>query len=150
MVLSLEPTFNNPRFFENPEIVYLGEIKGARPHGRGLCYFRNTEKVIYGSFVAGQLEGQGELYFKTGDYYLGDFAKDKKDGRGVYHWTAKENNVYEGEFKAGKRNGRGTFFWADGSRYEGLFKDGVQSGYGSLYRNGGHKDYEGMWRAGMF
>lgn len=50
----------------------------------------------------------------------------------------------------GKRNGRGTFWWADGSWYEGQFRDGVQSGYGVLHRDGGHVEYEGSWHNGMF
>lgn len=50
----------------------------------------------------------------------------------------------------GKRNGRGTFWWADGSWYEGQFRDGVQSGQGVLFREGGHKQYEGYWHNGMF
>lgn len=149
-VLATEPTFNSPKFFENAEIVYIGETKIDRPHGRGLCFFKNTHKIIHGQFHNGQLEGHGELYFATGDYYIGQFRFDKKEGRGVYTWTGKESNVYEGEFKAGKRNGRGTFWWSDGSWYEGDFRDGVQSGWGVLYREGGHREYEGNWHNGMF
>jgi hypothetical protein len=74
----MDPTFNNPKFYENAEIVYLGETKVDRPHGKGLCFFKNTHKIIYGEFKNGQLEGQGELYFSTGDYYLGEFKFDKK------------------------------------------------------------------------
>ena len=81
------------------------------------------------------------MYFATGDYYVGDFRFDKKEGRGLYRWTGKESNVYEGEFRAGKRNGRGTFWWADGSWYEGEFKEGVQCGFGTLFREGGQKEY---------
>lgn len=60
-----------------------------------------------------------ELYYPTGDYYLGQFKSDKKNGRGVYRWNGKEYNIYEGEFKAGRRHGRGTFWWSDGSKYVG-------------------------------
>ena len=31
----------------------------------------------------------GELYFASGDYYMGEFKFDKKDGRGLYQWTGK-------------------------------------------------------------
>ena len=55
VVLGVEPTFNSPRFFENGEIVYLGETKVDRPHGKGMCFFKNTHKIIYGEFNNGQL-----------------------------------------------------------------------------------------------
>jgi hypothetical protein len=48
VVLSSQPSFNSPKFFENPEIVYIGETKVDRPHGKGLCFFKNTHKIIYG------------------------------------------------------------------------------------------------------
>lgn len=59
LVLGMEPTFNTPKFFENGEIIYLGETKIDRPHGKGICFFKNTHKIIYGDFHNGQLEGQG-------------------------------------------------------------------------------------------
>ncbi len=55
VVLSSQATFNSPKFFENPEIVYIGETKVDRPHGKGLCFFKNTHKIIYGQFHNGQL-----------------------------------------------------------------------------------------------
>lgn len=55
IVLGLDPTFNNPKFYENQEIIYLGETKVDRPHGKGICFFKNTHKIIYGQFVNGQL-----------------------------------------------------------------------------------------------
>lgn len=78
VVLGLDPKFNNPKFYENAEIIYLGETKVDRPHGQGICFFKNTHKIISGQFVNGQLEGHGELYFATGDYYVGEFKFDKK------------------------------------------------------------------------
>lgn len=74
----------------------MGETKVERPHGKGVCFFKNSHKIIYGDFKNGQLEGHGELYFSSGDYYLGEFKFDKKEGRGLYRWTGKEQNVYEG------------------------------------------------------
>lgn len=55
VVLAMEPTFNAPKYFENQEIVYIGETKIDRPHGKGLCFFKNTHKIIYGDFHNGQL-----------------------------------------------------------------------------------------------
>lgn len=88
-MLTLEPTFSMPKFYETQDVVYIGETKVDRPHGKGLCYYKNSEKIIFGDFKNGQLEGTGELYFVSGDYYLGEFKQDKKEGRGLYKWTGK-------------------------------------------------------------
>ncbi len=59
VVLNFDPTFNHPKFYENAEIIYIGETKVDRPNGKGMCFFKNTHKIIYGDFHNGQLEGQG-------------------------------------------------------------------------------------------
>jgi hypothetical protein len=150
LVLHMEPMFAEPNLLENVDMVYIGETKAERPHGTGVAYYKSSKKVIYGSFHNGHIEGRGELYFNSGDYYIGEFKADKKEGRGLYKWSGKDANIYEGEFKGSKRNGRGIFWWGDGSRYEGQFKDGVQSGYGILYRQSNEREYEGNWANGMF
>lgn len=48
VVLAVEPTFNMPKYYENQEIVYIGETKIDRPHGKGFCYYKNSQKIIYG------------------------------------------------------------------------------------------------------
>lgn len=38
-------------------------------------------------------------------------------------------NTYYGSFKNGKRDGQGTFLYADGSKYEGTWKENLKSGW---------------------
>lgn len=78
LVLHLSPQFCEPKLVENVDMIYIGEVKGDRPHGLGVAYYKNSQKVIYGSFHGGHIDGCGELYFNSGDYYIGDFKGDKK------------------------------------------------------------------------
>ena len=48
VILSMEPKFNTPKFYENQDIIYIGETKIDRPHGKGLCYYKNSQKIIFG------------------------------------------------------------------------------------------------------
>lgn len=59
VVLAMEPKFNAPKFYENQDMIFIGETKIDRPHGKGLCYYKNSQKIIYGEFKNGQLEGMG-------------------------------------------------------------------------------------------
>lgn len=96
LVLHLSPMFREPRFVENVDMVYIGEVKGDRPQGVGVAFYKNSQKVIYGNFHGGHIDGKGELYFNSGDYYIGEFKGDKKEGRGLYQWSGKDSNTYEG------------------------------------------------------
>jgi hypothetical protein len=65
-------------------------------------------------------QGHGEA--RGADSYVGEWAKGKPSGKGVYLW---ENGArYEGEFKDGKVDGKGLYISAKGMRYEGGFVDG--------------------------
>ena len=77
-MLSTELTFSDPKFFENSEIIYIGEVKGNQPHGKGVIYYKSAQKIIYGEFINGHISGLAELYFNKGDSYVGEFKDDKK------------------------------------------------------------------------
>ncbi|MEZ4851227.1 MAG: hypothetical protein R3B93_21955 [Bacteroidia bacterium] len=48
-----------------------------------------------------------------------------------------------------KRNGRGTLTYADGSRYEGYWKDNEEHGQGKMYWSSQDKTYDGNWVNGV-
>lgn len=61
--------------------------------------------------------------------------------------TWKSNNSkYVGHFEKSKKNGHGRYEWADGSFYEGNFKDGVFDGEGTYYFADLKKTYTGGFR----
>ena len=52
-------------------------------------------------------------------------------------------------FKKNLPEGTGNFFWADGVKYEGQWKNGVQDGIGvQIFDNG--KEMKGFWRSGQW
>lgn len=71
LVLNYEPTFHQPTLLQNNELVYIGESKDKRPHGKGICFYHSGDKIVYGDFQNGKVDGMAELYYGTGDYYLG-------------------------------------------------------------------------------
>ena len=42
----------------------------------------------------------------SGDYYIGEWKNDNKEGQGEYHWA--NGDVYKGQWKYGKYEGQGT------------------------------------------
>ena len=50
--------------------------------------------------------GIGKYTFDDGDYHIGEYADDKKNGYGIMHYLSK-NELYQGEYKNDKKNGFG-------------------------------------------
>ena len=50
--------------------------------------------------------------------------------------------------KNGKRNGPGIYIWADGSRYEGIFKDDKFNGKGRVKNSMGDK-FKGVFESNV-
>jgi hypothetical protein len=69
-------------------------------------------------------KGKGEA--KGADTYVGDFAKGRPDGKGVYTWQSGAH--LEGNFKEGKAHGSGVYLSAKSVRYEGQFVNGKLEG----------------------
>ena len=74
-------------------------------------------------------EGRGRLIMSNGDYYEGEFQKDKIYGHGKY---VSQNEIYIGYWDNGKYNGKGELILNDGCRYIGEFKEGSQNGFGKI------------------
>jgi len=67
-------------------------------------------------------------------------------GSGTFRYA--DGSVYEGEWKDGKRHGTGTCQYVDGNVYEGEWKDGKPHGRGRL-RYADRTVYEGVWADGQ-
>ena len=48
------------------------------------------------------MDDKGILYYPDGDYYIGDFKKDKKEGFGMYYQNETKNYII-GQFSNNKR-----------------------------------------------
>ncbi len=74
-------------------------------------------------------EGLGRLITTNGDYYEGEFQKDRISGHGKY---VCQSEIYIGYWDNGKYNGKGELILNDGCRYIGEFKQGYENGYGKI------------------
>ena len=66
-----------------------------------------------------------------------------KHGKGVFYYA--NGSRYEGEFRNDDQNGFGTYFYTDSSKYEGEWKDDKKDGQGIFYFPNGDK-YVGDWK----
>ena len=69
----------------------------------------------------------------------GDF-----NGKGVYSYA--NGSRYEGAFKDDKKHGHGLDSFADGRRYEGAYKDDEINGHGTMTYADGRAPDSGQWK----
>jgi hypothetical protein len=81
-----------------------------------------------------------------GAQYIGEITGDSiKHGRGVAIYA--DGSLYEGFFKNNQRHGSGRFIYANGDVYMGTFINGLCEGYG-LYDALEDTDFKGYWSDG--
>lgn len=52
--------------------VYVGEMQGKFPHGKGRTVFKNGDKYE-GEYVMGKRQGEGTYLFHDGEKYVGEW-----------------------------------------------------------------------------
>ena len=67
------------------------------------------------------------------------------DGQGTYTWA--DGGKYVGEFKDGMQHGAGTATFTNGNKYVGEWKKGKQDGFGTKFFSDG-MNYVGEWKDG--
>lgn len=75
---SLERIFLDEKYKSNNK-----KFKATVLTGKGKAYEENGYNVLEGIFINGIIEGKGVEYFKDKSYYLGEFKKGIKDGKGI-------------------------------------------------------------------
>lgn len=75
-----------------------------------------------------------------------DKQRPPKAGHGTRTWA--NGTWYEGEWKDSRPHGAGRTRWADGSVYEGAHHEGLPHGLGKMTYGTGGASYEGSWLAG--
>lgn len=65
--------------------VFFGETneESGIPEGRGVIFYENG-KIYEGSFKNGQKNGLGFEEYPDHSYYLGNFAKNRREGKGKF------------------------------------------------------------------
>ena len=82
-------------------LLYTGEMKSGRRHGRGVALYRSGSKYS-GQWSENLKEGNGEYWYSNGDYYAGSFHNDLMHGLGRY--VSADGTVFEGNFIADERD----------------------------------------------
>lgn len=160
--------------------VYVGDFLDGEIHGYGTCYYANGSKY-QGYWAHRYPEGNGTKTYHDGTQRTGFWKKgqpvdefgnfvdeqtrsvmaeaaavdlqtgclmgDCFEGEGTYAYA--NGSRYEGLFRDGKPNDFGTFYYANGDRFEGYFDAGMPHGEGVLYKVNG-KTLSGRWEAGEF
>jgi hypothetical protein len=94
-----------------------------------------------GGYVLGQNSGCKVLMPRISGTYTGECKKGLAHGTGI----ARGTDRYEGHFSKGLPDGKGIYKWADGSYYEGEWRNGLKEGTGTLVK--GDSTITGIWKA---
>jgi hypothetical protein len=100
--------------------------------------------LIIGSYVYAQQTDCVEKLRQISGQYSGECKKGMAHGKGV----AQGVDRYEGDFFKGLPEGKGKYTWANGSFYDGEWKNGKREGMGKMVS--GDTVVNGYWKADLY
>ena len=62
------------------------------------------------------------MVFSNGEFYQGQFEKDKYNGQGIF--VSLDGNSFDGEWKLGIKNGKGQLTLTNGDQYNERWENG--------------------------
>ena len=91
-----KPIANNPPSTSSPYEAqiytdgdsYYGQLSNGKRSGFGTYYFKKRGDRYEGYFVDGLRHGSGKYTFKNGNYFVGNYKNDKRDGPGKEYSSA--------------------------------------------------------------
>ena len=90
-------------------------------------YYSNGNVKYDGDWLNGNIEGYGRFNWKNGFYYIGQWKKCVRSGKGAEYYPNGKIR-YEGDFYNDRCEGNGKFFWEDGKYFIGEYKNGARNG----------------------
>ena len=87
-----------------------------------------TVVFIFGNYVYAQQSGCKVTIADISGSYSGDCKNGLAHGKGV----AQGIDRYEGQFSKGMPDGKGIYKWANGTYFEGQWKNGMKEGFGKM------------------
>ena len=134
------------KFIRKNKSYYIGQWLNDFEHGKGAIYseFRGENNImIYeGDFTYGKLNGNGKCVYENGNYYIGQFLNNLRNGKGTIYY--KNNKIkYEGDFIKDVAQGHGKYIWEDGEYYIGQFYNNLRHGKGIEYYENNEIKYDG-------
>lgn len=115
-------------------IKYVGHFANGRiERGRWESQF-----VYEGEFKDNQADGEGEMMYPDGKRISGRFTNSRVAAEGTYKVSFVNGARYVGELdRRARMHGNGVLSYADGSTYEGEFREDRLEGRGTLKRANG-------------
>lgn len=87
------------------DLLYIGEFIEGVKTGIGKITSSNEQKVFYsGNFLNGEKHDFGQERYPDNSLYVGQYYQGKKQGKGKYY--LENGNYYEGEFADDKMQGK--------------------------------------------
>ena len=137
-----------PLLFKDNKFIYKGSWHyDGYKEGFGILIDNNGNKYI-GDWKKDKLNGKGRLLSINGDYYEGEFKNGLIEGYGIFH-NKKDGYTYKGYFKNNKFEGDGEISYDNSMKYKGTFEDGYKNGEGILSFNDGTY-YQGHFEKNVF
>ena len=85
---------------------------------------------------------KGKYIWENGDYYIGEFLNDMKNGKGKIYYK-NDSIKYDGDFVNDKYEGKGKFIWENEEYYIGEWVNGFKHGEGIIYYKNNKIKYKG-------
>ena len=113
---------------------------------KSLKYEKKTYRndIYEGEFKNDLREGYGKYIYKDGSYYIGEWKKNLKNGKGILYYNNNKKK-YEGNFKDDKFYGFGKYIYEDGSYYIGNWKYNLKDNKGTMFYNDNTIQYTGEY-----
>lgn len=147
--LSVQTTSNQEK--EDTQILSMTYSFSA---GETRLSFVTKGGVTYEGELSGMIgSGKAEICYPSGNTYVGQLEKGKRNGQGRYTWKDKSGAVlasYDGEWKGDHMEGEGRY-WFSGRDYpymSGRFSQDVPSGTLVYYKEAGNT-FETKWENGV-
>lgn len=122
---------------------YIGEWKKGTMTNHGFGILVASDGQIYeGEWADDKRNGKGREIWASGNIYIGHYKDDKMNGHGVHLWT--NGDSYEGDWLNDHFHGQGVHKFADGTSYDGEWANGDRHGKGVEIETNGDR-YEGGW-----
>jgi len=67
---------------------YYGQLSNGKPSGYGTYSYKNEGDKYEGYFTNGLRHGSGKYTFKNGNYFVGNYNNDRRDGPGKVYNSA--------------------------------------------------------------
>ena len=92
--------------------------------------------MFEGDLINGEINGKGKIFFEDGSYYIGQWKKGLRNGKGTTYYS-NGNIQYEGDWRNGKNEGKGIFYYNNGDRSMGdYYNDRPIGKHAYLTKNG--------------